>query len=105
MNNNAARVIIMREAIKLERDDAIAQGKLSVADYIELKDAYSCAVDALNDINRIKTIVERALRSSDPINSYKAKSLDEIAAILGVKIEDPADTGLDKEQITIDDII
>lgn len=105
MNSNAARVILTREEIKLEKDDAIAQGKLSVADYIELKDAYSYAIDALNNINRITAIVERALRSSDPINAYKAKSLDEIAAILGVKIEDPADTGLDKDQITFDDII
>ena len=105
MNNNAARVILTREAIKLEKDDAIAQGKLSVADYIELKAAYSYAIDALNNINRITAIVERALRSSDPINLYKAKSLDDIAAILGVKIEDPADTGLDKDQITFDDII
>ena len=57
-------------------------------------------------LSKIKEITARALRSSDPINLYKAKSLEEIAEILGIEIKDPEATETDnKDQITIDDII
>ena len=61
---------------------------------------------ALLKLDKIKTITERALRSSDPINLYKACCINEIAEILGVKLEDPAEeSDSNKDQITFDDII
>ena len=62
-------------------------------------------LEAITKIARIKEITARALRSSDPINLYKALCLNEIAEILGVKVEDPAPDTEDKDQITFDDII
>lgn len=57
-------------------------------------------------LSKIEEITARALRSSDPINLYKAKSLEEIAEILGIEIKEPEATEPDnKDQITIDDII
>lgn len=57
-------------------------------------------------LDKIKEIVERALRSEDAINQYKAKSLEEIAEILGIEIKEPEAEDTDnKDQITIDDII
>ena len=57
-------------------------------------------------LEKIQEITARALRSSDPINLYKACCINEIAEILGVKVEDPADKSDDnKDQITFDDII
>ena len=57
-------------------------------------------------ISKIRVIVYRALLSSDPINLYKALCINEIAQILGVKVEDPAEeSDNNKDQITFDDII
>lgn len=57
-------------------------------------------------LNKIQEITARALRSLDPINLYKACCINEIAEILGVKLEDPAEKSDDnKDQITFDDII
>lgn len=69
--------------------------------------AYKVAIEAFETIQKIREITERALRSSDPINLYKARSLEEIAEILGVKVDDPApaEDPDSKDQITIDDII
>ncbi len=67
-------------------------------------EAFDIAEQAILKLDKIKTITERALRSSDPINLYKALCINEIAEVLGVKAPDPAETE-SKGQITIDDII
>ena len=67
-------------------------------------EAFDIAEQAILKLDKIKTITERALRSSDPINLYKALCIKEIAEVLGVKAPDPAETE-SKGQITIDDII
>ena len=67
-------------------------------------EAFDRGEQALLKLDKIKTITERALRSSDPINLYKSLCINEIANILGVKAPDPAETE-SKGQITIDDII
>lgn len=67
-------------------------------------EAFDRAEQAILKLDKIKTITERALRSSDPINLYKALCIKEIAEVLGVKAPDPAETE-SKGQITIDDII
>ena len=67
--------------------------------------AYKVAIEAFETIQKIREITERALRSSDPINLYKARSLEEIAEILGVKVDDPAPDPNNKDQITFDDIL
>lgn len=69
--------------------------------------AYKVAIEAFDNIQKIKDITERALRSEDPINLYKARSLEEIAKILGIELEapDPAEDPDSKDQITIYDII
>lgn len=57
-------------------------------------------------IDKIQEITERALRSSDPINLYKAQALEEIYKILGGELKAPAeDSELDKDQVTFDDIL
>ena len=66
------------------------------------RDAYSVAVKCIKERERIKEIVARAFRSQDPINLYKAQSLNEIADILEIKINDDNGSG---SQITIDDVI
>ena len=67
--------------------------------------AVDYCLESLDKINKIRAITERALRSSDPINLYKALCINEIAEVLGVKVEDPAPKSEGKGQITIDDII
>lgn len=67
--------------------------------------AYKVAIEAFDKIQKIKDITERALRSEDPINLYKARALDEIAKILDIKLEAPAPESDSKDQITFDDII
>ena len=67
-------------------------------------DIFNTAIEDINKLRKIKEITERALRSSDPINLYKASCIKEIAEILGVKAPAPAETE-SKGQITIDDII
>ena len=62
------------------------------------------AIEAIENEIKIKKIVERALRSSDAINSFKAKSIEEIAEILGVVIEDEEPES-NENQITFDDIL
>lgn len=66
-------------------------------------EAFDKAIEAFTKLNMIREITARALRSSDPINYYKAQSLKDIAKICGLKIEDPADNS--NNQITIDEII
>ena len=66
------------------------------------RDAYSVAVRCIKERDRIKEIVARALRSQDPINLYKAQSLNEIADILEIKIDDDNGSG---SQIDIFDIL
>lgn len=67
--------------------------------------AYKVAIEAFDKIQKIKDITERALRSEDPINLYKARALDEIAKILDIKLEAPAEESDSKDQITFDDIL
>ena len=69
-------------------------------------EALNLAYKAIENIQKIKEITERALRSSDPINLYKACCINEIAEILGVKLDEPAPAADNNDnQITIDDII
>ena len=68
--------------------------------------AFDIGAEAILKLDKVKTITERALRSSDPINLYKASCINEIAELLGVKVEDPAEkSDNNKDQITFDDII
>lgn len=70
------------------------------------KEAFKVSIKSLDDIIKIKDITERALRSSDPINLYKACCINEIAEILGVQLDEPAPAADNNDnQITIDDII
>ena len=61
--------------------------------------------EARDLISKIRVIVYRALLSSDPINLYKSCCINEIAELLGVKVEDPAEKTETNGQITFDDII
>lgn len=70
-----------------------------------IKETFDRAEQAILNLEKIKTITERALRSSDPINLYKSLCINEIAEVLGVKVEDPSPKSEEKGQITIDDII
>lgn len=74
-------------------------------DTCKTKETLDYCTEAFNKLSKIREITERALRSSDPINLYKALCLKEISEILGVKVEAPAEQADSKEQITIDDII
>lgn len=84
----------------LEARAILLNAKAGRTDY----EAFDRAEQAILKLDKIKTITERALRSSDPINLYKALCIKEIAEVLGVKAPDPAETE-SKGQITIDDII
>lgn len=85
----------------LEARAILLNAKAGRTDY----EAFDRAEQAILKLDKIKTIVERALRSSDPINLYKSLCINEIAQILGVKVEDPDEKKESKGQITIDDII
>ena len=85
----------------LEARAILLNAKAGRTDY----EAFDRAEQAILKLDQIKTIVERALRSSDPINLYKSLCINEIAEILGVKVEDPEEKKESKDQITIDDII
>ena len=84
----------------LEARAILLNAKAGRTDY----EAFDRGEQALLKLDKIKTITERALRSSDPINLYKSLCINEIAEVLGVKAPDPAETE-SKGQITIDDII
>ena len=79
----------------------LLQAKSGRRDY----EAFDKGVDAIVKLSKIQTITERALRSEDPINLYKARALDEIAKILGIEFKAPAPESDSKGQITFDDII
>lgn len=86
----------------LEARAILLNAKAGRTDY----EAFDRAEQAILKLDKIKTITERALRSSDPINLYKACCINEIAELLGVKFEDPVEeSDSNKDQITIDDII
>jgi len=68
-------------------------------------EAFDRAEQAILKLDKIKTITERALRSQDPINLYKALCINEIAEVLGVKAPDPDKKTESKGQITFDDIL
>lgn len=68
-------------------------------------EAFDRAEQAILKLDKIKTITERALRSEDPINLYKARALDEIAKILGIELKAPAEQADSNNQLTFDDII
>ena len=75
-------------------------------DTCKTKETLDYCTEAFNKLSKIQEITARALRSSDPINLYKASCINEIAELLGVKVEDPAEkSDNNKDQITIDDII
>ena len=84
----------------LEARAILLHAKAGRTDY----EAFDRAEQAILKIDKIKTITERALRSSDPINLYKALCINEIAEVLGVKAPDPDKTE-SKCQITFDDIL
>ena len=84
----------------LEARAILLNAKAGRTDY----EAFDRGEQAILKLDKIKTITERALRSSDPINLYKSLCINEIAEVLGVKAPAPAETD-SKGQITIDDII
>ena len=55
----------------------------------EIIPVISGLIPQILEISKIKEITERALRSEDPINLYKARALDDIAEILGIEIKEP----------------
>ena len=59
-------------------------------------------IDELYKLEKIRQIVTRALKSQDPINLYKALSINEIAELLNIAIEPESKPN---EQITIDDLL
>jgi hypothetical protein len=79
----------------------LSQAKSGRRDY----EAFDKGIEAIGKLNRIQAITERALRSSDPINLYKACCINEIADVLGVRVTAPDPETDSKGQITIDDII
>lgn len=85
----------------LEARAILLNAKAGRTDY----EAFDRGEQAILKLDKVKTITERALRSSDPINLYKASCINEIAEVLGVKLEDPAPESDNKGQITFDDII
>lgn len=85
----------------LEARAILLHAKAGRTDY----EAFDRAEQAILKLDKIKTITERALKSEDPINLYKALCIKEIAEILGVKVKDPAEAADSKGQITFDDII
>lgn len=68
-------------------------------------DIFDQTIEEINKLQRIKEITERALRSEDPINLYKARALEEIAKLLGIELKAPAPETDSNTQITFDDII
>ena len=66
-------------------------------------EALDMAIKAVEDRILCREIIERALRSSDPINFYKAQALERLGEILEVKRDNPEPA--EKEQITFDDIL
>ncbi len=68
-------------------------------------EAFDKGVDAIVKLSKIQTITERALRSEDPINLYKARALEEIAKILGIELKAPAEQADSNDQLTFDDIL
>lgn len=68
-------------------------------------EAFEKGIEAIVALSKIKTITERALRSEDPINLYKARALEEIAKLLGIELKAPAEVTDSNTQITFDDII
>ena len=98
-----------REALRIINNETILYSIAARADsknnnVINMLEAHEIAKKAIEDLSKIKPIIERALRSSDAINSFKAKSIDEIAEILGVVIEDEEPES-NENQITFDDIL
>ena len=85
----------------LEARSILLYAKAGRPDY----EAFDIAEQAILKLDKIKTITERALRSSDPINLYKACCINEIADVLGVRVTAPDPEADNKGQITFDDII
>lgn len=67
--------------------------------------AFDRGEQAILKLYKVKEITERALKSEDPINLYKARALYEIAEILGIEIKAPDPDADNKDQITFDDIL
>lgn len=110
----------LRKAYKLAEGVSVDYDGMTPEEIRQLDDAldivFKLARDAIeraesedeesSKLNKIKDITERALRSSDPINLYKACCINEIAEILGVQLDEPAPAAdRNDNQITIDDII
>lgn len=85
----------------LEARAILLNAKAGRTDY----EAFDRGEQAILKLYKVKEITERALKSEDPINLYKARALDEIAKILGIKLEAPAEESDSKDQITFDDIL
>ncbi len=68
------------------------------------RDVIQQTIDELNTLEKIREIVTRAVKSQDPINLYKALSINEIAKLLNIAVE-PEKKEDSNEQITIDEIL
>ena len=65
-------------------------------------DVIQGSIDELYKLEKIREIVTRAVKSQDPINLYKALSINEIAKILSIPLEQEQKPN---DQITIDEIL
>lgn len=79
----------------------LLQTKSGRTDY----EAFDRGAEAIGKLNRVRAITERALRSEDSINLYKARAVEDIAKILGIEIKAPDPNADSKDQITFDDIL
>lgn len=100
-----------REALRLINNETRLYSIAARADskdnnVINMLEAHEIAKKAIEDLSKIKPIVETSIRfsrSSDANNRLKAKSIEEIAEILGVVIEEEPEAY--ENQITLDDIL
>jgi hypothetical protein len=114
MNISFLKAIAEEELYRLENGTELYDGVMTTPEYMKKRETLLKVISEVDevyklieDLDKIKAITERALKSSDPINLYKSLCIKEIADILEIKIteseaEDPVK---DKDQITIDDIL
>lgn len=106
MNISFLKAIAEEELYRLDHGTDLYDGTMTMTEYVKKRETLLKVISEVDEVYKIKEITERALRSEDPINLYKARALDDIAEILGIEIKEPEAEETDsKDQITIDDII
>lgn len=106
MNISFLKAIAEEELYRLDHGTDLYDGTMTIPEYMKKRETLLKVISEVDEVYKIKEITERALRSEDPINLYKAQALVEISKILGAdsgdRIEAPEN---DSEQITFDDIL